>query len=392
MIMDNGGNVGGIESRGPGNLVITGSTIIRNAGKFGGLDAWASSTVNVTNSIISDNDGPFEAGAITCGNGSAVTLTNCTITDNTAGAEVGGIKCYNDSPVTATNCILWGNTPDDQIVDCTATVTYSDVQGGHVGAGNINADPLLESGLGDYHLTALSPCIDAGTSEGAPDTDIDGDIRPQIAGYDMGADEHPADNDEDGVPDYLEMGPDPENPDPNYDGNNDGTPDSQQANVFSCPTIDGVNYVTIACPDPAFFTNAGPDRSPYPDDTPPGVTFPYGFFNFTVNNVGPGGATTVTLYLPGAVVSYWKFGPTPDDPTNHWYEFTYDGQTGAVFNNDNSITLHFVDGLRGDRDLNGTNGTIVDPGAPSVGALTTPTSDDDDSACFISTATNRLGF
>ncbi|MBW1744100.1 MAG: hypothetical protein JRJ47_11860, partial [Deltaproteobacteria bacterium] len=285
-----------------------------------------------------------------------------------------------------TNCILWGNTPDNQIVDCTSTVTYSDVEGGHSGEGNINGDPMLETGLDDYHLTGASPCIDAGTSAGAPGTDIEGNIRPQIAGYDMGAYEYLADNDGDGVPDYFEMGPDPANLDPTYDGNNDGIPDSQQGNVFSTPTIDGGNYVTVACPDPAFFTNAGPDRSPYPADSPPGVTFPFGFFNFTINDVGPGGATTVTLYLPAAVDSYWKFGPTPDDPTNHWYEFTYDGETGAVFNDDNSITLHFVDGLRGDHDLNGTNGTIVDPGAPSIGALVTPTYDSDDSACFISTA------
>jgi hypothetical protein len=99
----------------------------------------------------------------------------------------------------------------------------------------------------------------------------------------------------------------------------------------------------------------------------------------------------VTLYLPAAVDSFWKFGPTPDDPTNHWYEFTYDGETGAEINGD-TITLHFVDGLRGDHDLNGGNGTIVDPGAPSTGALFTPTSDSDDSVCFISTAANGWGF
>jgi hypothetical protein len=44
-------------------------------------------------------------------------------------------------------------------------------------------------GNGDYHLTADSPCIDTGTSEGAPSDDIDGDTRPQGQGYDMGADE-----------------------------------------------------------------------------------------------------------------------------------------------------------------------------------------------------------
>ena len=52
----------------------------------------------------------------------------------------------------------------------------------------------------------------------------------------------------------------------------------------------------------------------------------------------------------------------------HWYEFAYDGTTGAEIAG-NLITLHFVDGLRGDDDLNGTNGTVVDIGAPSVAAV-----------------------
>jgi len=42
----------------------------------------------------------------------------------------------------------------------------------------------------NYHLKKSSPCIDAGTSVGAPDTDIDGDLRPQGEGFDIGADEY----------------------------------------------------------------------------------------------------------------------------------------------------------------------------------------------------------
>ena len=41
-------------------------------------------------------------------------------------------------------------------------------------------------------LTAASPAIDAGTSEGAPSTDFAGDARPQGVGVDLGADEVPA--------------------------------------------------------------------------------------------------------------------------------------------------------------------------------------------------------
>jgi len=76
-------------------------------------------------------------------------------------------------------------------------ITYSDIQGGdpdnpgspYPGIGNIDpCDPAF-AGNGDYHLTDSSCCIDTGTDVGAPDYDIDGDIRPCGDGYDMGADE-----------------------------------------------------------------------------------------------------------------------------------------------------------------------------------------------------------
>ena len=65
-----------------------------------------------------------------------------------------------------------------------------------------------------------------------------------------------------------------------------------------------------------------------------------------------------------AFSTFWKYEPTPGNLDSHWYEFLYDGQTGAEIT-DNTITLHYVDGLRGDDDLT-ANGVIVDPGAPAV--------------------------
>ena len=67
-----------------------------------------------------------------------------------------------------------------------------------------------------------------------------------------------------------------------------------------------------------------------------------------------------------SAVKFFKFGPTPDNPVNHLYEFTFDGETGAEFSG-NEVILHLVDGKRGDSDLT-KNGIIVDPGTPAIKA------------------------
>ena len=69
-------------------------------------------------------------------------------------------------------------------------MTFSNVQGGHAGVGNIDANPrFVDAPAGDYHLLAPSPSIGRGTSAGAPSTDFEGDPRPAFGQVDIGADE-----------------------------------------------------------------------------------------------------------------------------------------------------------------------------------------------------------
>ncbi|MDH3514035.1 MAG: peptidylprolyl isomerase [Gammaproteobacteria bacterium] len=81
--------------------------------------------------------------------------------------------------------------------------------------------------------------------------------------------------------------------------------------------------------------------------------------------VGP--ATVINMYDGSDVrpTHYYAYGPTPDDLAPHWYDFAYDGETGAEIKNDR-IILHFVDGKRGDEDLDPNNGRITHTGAQAV--------------------------
>ena len=187
------------------------------------------------------------------------------------------------------------------------------------------------------------------------DSDTDGDGTPDCID---------TDDDKDGLPDGEEQGPDGN--DPNYDGNDDGIADRLQGNVTSLHTKDNQNYVTLESPAGTSISNCKAADNPSSISAPSDVEFSYGFFEFTITGVGNGDATTVTLNFPVGTTfdTYYKYGPTPNNPTDHWYEFLYDGQTGAEISG-NVIALHFVNGMRGDDDFT-ADGIVVDVGAPAV--------------------------
>jgi Divergent InlB B-repeat domain len=166
------------------------------------------------------------------------------------------------------------------------------------------------------------------------------------------------DQDNDGIPDTEEDGGAN-----NGDGNQDGTKDSEQSHVASLKTYDGWSYITIASPDGTALTAVKATANPSPSDAPTDIHFPYGFFGFTVTGV-TGTGTTVTVHLPESAqsIGYYRYGPTPENGSDHWYDFSHDGETGAQIN-DNVITLNFQDGGRGDDDLV-ADGTIKDVGGP----------------------------
>jgi len=174
--------------------------------------------ISIVDCLVSENSASHDGGGIWC-NAAPGTISNCRITGNSAGNDGAGITIASDSTPTIQNCIVDGNTGNGYgggmyslisptiVLNCTfsnnqarygggigysrasnalvvnsilwanhgsighseiyhygssyAEVSYSDVQGGWPGEGNIDADPLFIGG-GDYHLFEGSPCVDAG--------------------------------------------------------------------------------------------------------------------------------------------------------------------------------------------------------------------------------------
>ncbi|MEA1895631.1 MAG: S-layer protein domain-containing protein [Euryarchaeota archaeon] len=174
-----------------GSLVVSGNIICDNhcdnyRGCYGaGMAIFGGSDAIVKNNIIVGNTGQYDGGGIYVPQASPLLINNIVI-DNSPKGIVGGTS-------KVINCILWGN--GDDLDGCTAT--YSNVEDGDLGEGNICANPMFVNPAGgDYHLQADSPCIDAGNNTGAPITDFDGNPRPidgdadGVAIVDMGAFEH----------------------------------------------------------------------------------------------------------------------------------------------------------------------------------------------------------
>ena len=157
-----------------GGLVTGGSTSVRNCEIkrnwvfAGGGGIYGSGSV--ANCVISQNAacgdpdiwGGIEAiGAGIYSTGSP-TIINCTIADNNIErwGHTGGVYCSGNPNIS--NCIVWNNY-GAEIAYGGPVVTYSNIQGGYFGEGNIDADPcFVDSVNDDYHLLPNSPCIEAG--------------------------------------------------------------------------------------------------------------------------------------------------------------------------------------------------------------------------------------
>jgi hypothetical protein len=151
------------------------------------------SDLTITNCIFSGNSANDVGGGMYIYAISRMMITNCTFSGNMAGRG-GGFYSNFESRTTVKNCILWGN--EGKQISLTASVTYSDIEGGWAGTGNIDVDPcFVKPGYwgdvndpniprepnepnaiwidGNYRLQSDSPCIDAGNNNSVPPDYVD---------------------------------------------------------------------------------------------------------------------------------------------------------------------------------------------------------------------------
>jgi len=187
------------------NCTFSANSALHGAG--GMNNEWSSPTL--INCTFAGNLSTHAGGMLnTCSN---PTLTNCTFSGNaTYSGRNSAMWNYACSP-TLVNCIVWTDSGSE--IFGPAVITYSNVQGGWQGQGNIDVDPCFVSlGYwadandpnitvdprdpnavwvnGDYHLLPHSPCINAGDPNYIAEpneTDLDGKPRVIAGRIDMGA-------------------------------------------------------------------------------------------------------------------------------------------------------------------------------------------------------------
>ena len=318
-----------------------------------------------------------------------------------------------DSPVTNIN--LFGTTGDPDIqVDGAISIT-SQVNG-HISE---KALPITNTGLAPLEITNISIAntTDFILRDDCTGTDVqvlNGESCSIYIGYDaklytqvattltiesndpvknsisidvfgLGAD------DSDGVATTIEqLGPNL------GDGNNDGISDYIQNNVVTLK-VNNSEYITLIADKSTIFqaTPAFEDLlivGVPPGGAPTDAIFDMDLYSYSIA-LPMGDMVNVAMFLPlhRNPTKYYRYGPTPDNTTPHWYDFAFDSrtQTGALFLGRafiesvgnapierNIVLINFIDGSRGDDDLKGNGRITHNVGGASFTVIAQTTTDD----------------
>jgi len=176
--------------------LITFSRFSANRGIYtgGAISNRGNASPAITNCVFSGNSSNI-AGAIENQSYSSPNITNCSFSGNRNEQANGAcIFNYSSSPV-ITNSIIWGNTASIASESISSpVVSYSIIQGGYGGTGNLNTDPLYvlqppiaQGTSGDLRLQTCSPAQDEGNdAANSTTTDLEGNPR-KFGAIDLGA-------------------------------------------------------------------------------------------------------------------------------------------------------------------------------------------------------------
>jgi hypothetical protein len=185
----------GATSAGGGGIRVGDSTphilnnvIMNNEGLYGGGIVLNYTGGTIRNNVIANNRVYAAAGTAPTFGGGGIwiwqnfgtnlkVVENNTLYGNSVSGTGGGILSGRGGGILVAgttavirNTILWNNSQTvgaqlGVVSNGTAIVSYSDIQGGFTGTGNIDADPLLADT--SFYLLSGSPCIDAGDTSAA---------------------------------------------------------------------------------------------------------------------------------------------------------------------------------------------------------------------------------
>jgi len=155
------------------------------------------------------------------------------------------------------------------------------------------------------------------------------------------------------------LDPGTENQAPNGgDGNNDGIPDRQQANVASFPSLVDGYFLTLAVPEGILIAN--PQAVAVPNDAPADVFYPCGMLKFELTGLEDAQVMVdVFVFQENIDIdTYFKFNQQDQLWENIAEEI-------SSMNGSTRIRFTLVDGGAYDADGN-ADGTISDPGGPGI--------------------------
>jgi hypothetical protein len=168
-------------------------------GSGGGLFNSSAFADTISNCLFSGNKAISSGGGMTDSSAYPV-IIHCTFANDTAAAG-NALRNDNSSPIIH-NSILWDGVATMLNVNGSIpAISYSTVQGGYPGVGNLSSDPLFYTSVrstiapttgGDYSVIPCSPAIDAGKNSGSYSglKDLAGNARLYGAAVDQGAYEY----------------------------------------------------------------------------------------------------------------------------------------------------------------------------------------------------------